>query len=83
MSLTAPWSLSAANTLPADLPNSPNSFTTETCVLKPVVAPQERSNTIAVRLPFGPGTSERTLFSHGSAQATKQIDNATIEIPAL
>jgi hypothetical protein len=81
MSLTAPWPLSAANTLPADFHSFPNSFMTETWVLKPVVAPHERSNTIAALLPVGLGTSERTLFSQGSAQETNQDDNATSEIP--
>ena len=77
MSLTAPWSLSAVKTLPTDFGNGPKPFTTETWVLKPVVAPQERSNTSAALLPFGARDSEINLFSQGSTQEVSEIDRAT------
>jgi hypothetical protein len=77
MSFAAPWSQSAAKTFPADFGSAPEALTTATWVLKPVVAPQERSKTNATLLPLGAGSSETSLFSQGSAQAINETDNAT------
>src|SRR5215471_18721374 len=69
--------------LPADFGSASLAFRTETCVLKPVVAPHERSKTTARVFLLGAVNSNRTLFSHRSPQATNQTDNTTSEIPAL
>lgn len=59
-----PWSSSATKVLPPSLGRGVSAGKSESCSLRPVVAPQLRSKTTAVTLPSGDRVTRRTSLPH-------------------